>query len=75
MHLNTQNRGFIRTKAAKQDFFAAFLLIYQNNIRYYDFVELGVFLESLCNAIDGIHGEIGRRAEYIDEMQTEFSCY
>ena len=37
---------------------------YQNKIKYYDFVELGVFLESLCNAIDGIHGEIERKAEY-----------
>jgi len=48
---------------------------YQNNIRYYNIVELGVFLESLCNAIDGIHGEIGQRAEYIAEMEAEYSGY
>lgn len=48
---------------------------YQNNTRYYDFVELGVFLESLCNALDGIHGEIVQRAEYLSEMESEYSGY
>lgn len=48
---------------------------YQNNIRYYNFVELGVFLESLCNSIDGIHGTIEQRADYLAEMESEYSCY
>lgn len=50
-------------------------LPYQNNIRYYDFVQVGVFLESLCNALDAIHGEIERRAEYLAEMEAEYTCY
>lgn len=37
---------------------------------------IGVFLESLCNAVDGMHGEIERRFEYFAEMEAELrSCY
>ena len=48
---------------------------YQTSTRYYSFVETGVFLESLCNAVDSIHGEIQNRAEFLAEMESEYSSY
>ena len=40
---------------------------YQKTIKYYNCAELTEFLESLCNAIDGIHGGISSRSEAIAE--------
>lgn len=48
---------------------------YISTIRYYDFVALGDFLESLCNALDGIYSEIDHRREEIAEMQAEYANY
>ena len=48
---------------------------YQKNKQYYSFIEIGDFLESLCNAIDGIHSEIEQRAEFLSEMRVENSNY
>lgn len=48
---------------------------YQKTIRYYNFVDLGVFLESLCNALNGIHGTIQDRHDIIIEMKREYSDY
>ena len=48
---------------------------YINRIRYYDWVALGDFLESLCNALDGIYSEIDHRREVIAEMQAEYANY
>lgn len=48
---------------------------YHQSVRYYDFVQLGVFLESLCNAVDGIHGEIEYRKDAIDTIAAEYNGY
>lgn len=48
---------------------------YQASIRYYNFDDLSVFLDSLCNAIDGIHGEIDSRKSALDEMASEYASY
>ena len=48
---------------------------YINSIRYYDFVELGEFLEALCNALDGIYSEIDYRRDYLAQMQAEYADY
>jgi len=48
---------------------------YHQSVRYYDFVQLGVFLESLCNAVDGIHGEIEHRKDALDTMAAEYNGY
>lgn len=48
---------------------------YISSIRYYDFVELGEFLESLCNALDGIYSEIDYRKDYLAQMQAEYADY
>lgn len=48
---------------------------YQKTIKYYNCAELMEFLEALCNAIDGIHGEISSRSEAIAEMVAEYGQY
>lgn len=48
---------------------------YINSIRYYDFVEIGEFLESLCNALDGIYSEIDYRRDTLAQMQAEYAHY
>ena len=48
---------------------------YMRLIRYYDFVELGTFLESLCNAIDGIHNEAEYRKDILAEIAAEYANY
>lgn len=43
--------------------------------RYFSFHDLGIFLESLCNAVDGIYCEISYRQEMLAEMAAEYSGY
>lgn len=45
---------------------------YFSNIRYYNFVDLGLFLKALSSAIDGIHGEIEYRKDIIDTLRAEY---
>ena len=48
---------------------------HQASVRYYSFLELGIFLESLCNAIDGVHSEIESRKDVLDTLAAEYSGY
>jgi len=48
---------------------------YRKSIKYYNAVNLIDFLESLCNAIDGINGVAEQREDYFSEMRAEYSSY
>lgn len=48
---------------------------YFYNIRYYSFLDIGMFLKALVSAIDGIHGEIDYRKDVIDTLRAEYSGY
>ena len=45
------------------------------SVRYYSFLDLGVFLESLCNAVEGIHDEIESRKDALDSLAADYSGY
>lgn len=48
---------------------------YLSTIRYYNFVDIGMFLKALVSAIDGIHSEIDYRKDVIDTLRAEYSGY